>query len=290
MSDETDILMITYNRAEYTRMALPKLIDSADEFTRIWLWHNGDDEETLSVVEEHAKDPRVYRFHHSRENVRLGPPTAWLFDESRGAYLSKVDDDCLVPEGWLKRLRACHTANPHLGVLGCWRFLDCDYDEHLVNRKLRELEGGHRLMSHPWVEGSGFLMKRACREEIGSLGKGESFPNYCLRIALSGRENGWYFPFLWQEHLDDPRAPNSPIATDEDFRRHIPLSATNFGASTIEEWDAQLRRSARTILKGSSNPHSYVGWRSIPGRARKRIERKLRDWRSAARSGKRGNA
>lgn len=280
MNDETDILMITCNRADYTRMALPRLLDSADESTRIWLWQNGDDEATLSVVEEYSADPRVYRFHHSRENVRLGPPTAWLFDESQGTYLSKVDDDCLVPEGWLERLRACHSANPHLGVVGCWRFLDCDYEESLVSRKLRNLAGGHQLMSHPWVEGSGALMKRACRDEVGALEKGESFPHYCLRIALSGRENGWYFPFLWQEHLDDPRAPNSLMKTDEDFLRHIPLSASNSGARTVKEWDAQLRRSARTILEGSSDPRSYVGLRSIPGRVRRRVERLFRGWRS----------
>ena len=97
-----DVLMITYNRPEYTRLALDRLLATGDENLRVWLWHNGAHEETLSVVREHLDHPCVWKFHHSRENAKLRDPTNWILQEGDSEYVSKVDDDCLVPEGWIE--------------------------------------------------------------------------------------------------------------------------------------------------------------------------------------------
>lgn len=279
--EEVDVLVITYNRPIYTRMALERLLETADASTRVWIWHNGEHPETLGVVRELAEHPRVHRLHHSRENVRLREPTNWLLAEARGAFLSKVDDDCLVPRGWLDTLRAAHQAEPRLGVVGCWRFLESDFVPELASRKIQPIGGGHALLRHPWVEGSGFLMKRRCVEEAGPLGPTESFTGYCLRLARAGWMNGWYHPFLWQEHLDDPRAPHSLLRTDEDFRRHRPLSATTFGAGSLAEWDARLRRSARLLQEQPWQVKYYVGWRRWLERGAARL-RALRRRRAGA--------
>ena len=47
MEQSIDILMITYNRPEYTRLSLERLLATCDESMRVWVWHNGTDEETL---------------------------------------------------------------------------------------------------------------------------------------------------------------------------------------------------------------------------------------------------
>ena len=99
MRDEgIDVLMITYNRPAYTRLALSELLARSDDSMRVWLWHNGEDAETLEVVREFEEHPRVYRSYHSKENLGLTGPTNWLFENAKGAYISKVDDDCVVPE------------------------------------------------------------------------------------------------------------------------------------------------------------------------------------------------
>jgi glycosyltransferase involved in cell wall biosynthesis len=273
---DVDVLMITYNRPDYTRMTLPALLESADVNTRVWLWHNGDHEETLEVAKEYSTHPAVYRFHHSVENQKLRGPTNWLFQEAEGAYVSKVDDDCFVPEGWLNTLRKAHEDEPRFGVLGCWRFLESDYVPELAERKIAEFRGGHRIMQHPWVEGSGYLMKREALMQGGLIGENDSFTKYCLRLALKGWVNGWYYPFLWQEHLDDPRAPRSLIKTNEDFLEHIPLSAGTFSVNDLKEWDARLRYSARSLLAGPVDPRYYVGWRARLRRLRKRVTGVLR--------------
>ncbi len=136
-----DVLMITYNRPEYTRLALERLLSTCDDSMRVWLWHNGNHAATLERCAWICRSPkRVYRFHHSVENLRLREPTNWMLQGSRGDYVSKVDDDCLVPEGWFQTIRTAHEANTNLGVVGCWRFQPEDFIPELPRRKIVEFE------------------------------------------------------------------------------------------------------------------------------------------------------
>jgi len=274
MSD-LDILMVTYDSPESTDLCLGRLLETCGENARVWLWHNGNDRNTLDVVENHRSHPRVARFHHSPENQKLWAPTNWLFANAEGAYLSKVDDDNLVPHGWVETLMAAHEAFEQFGVLGCWRFPDEDFLPELARQKIKEFPGGHRVMLNLWTEGSCFLMKRQCRDEQGLLAPGQSFPQYCKKLALNGWVNGYYFPFIKYHNLDDPRSPYTVIRSEEDLRRHLPLTAQYNGICTVEEWTAQLRRSARVAQMASPDPDHWRGWRQVWRGVRYRTRRLL---------------
>lgn len=261
ISPEIDILMITFNRPEYTRLSLERLLATCDEGMRVWIWHNGKDERTLEVVRSLGDHPRVYEFHHSRENKKLREPTNWFWSHAKGDFLCKVDDDCLMPHGWANMLRKAHVDVPKFGVIGCWRFLEEDFVPELAQKKIRNFAGGHQIMQNCWVEGSGYLMKSVCLQTNGLLNPGESFPQYCIRLALAGWINGWYYPFLHQEHMDDPRSANSCLKTNEDLKRWMPLSAQYRGVTTLTEWQAQLKRSAYRLQEASIDPRYWVGWR-----------------------------
>jgi glycosyltransferase involved in cell wall biosynthesis len=248
----TDVLMVTYNRPAYTRRALGELIRRSAATTRIWVWHNGNDEETLAVVREFEQ--YLHRFHHSQENVRLTEPTNWLFENADGAYLGKVDDDCIVPEGWDEALRGAHEDELRLGVIGCWRFADEDFVPELAARKIRTFGGGRQLLVNMWIEGSGYLMKRECFDRLGPLRRGQSFTDYCIQIGRNGWVNGWIYPFLHQEHMDDPRAEHTGLRSDSDLLRALPLSARRSGVASLEDWLAQLRRSAREVQTAPIDP------------------------------------
>ncbi len=263
MDRSTDVLMITYNRPDYTRLALNALLENSDAATRIWLWHNGLDEKTLAVAHEYR--PHLHRFHHSRENLALAAPTNWLYANAPGAYLSKVDDDCIMPERWTEKLRAAHEAEPRFGIIGCWRFQEEDFEPGLAERKFRTFASGYRLLVNMWVEGSGYLMKRACVDRFGPLQPGRSFTDYCIAVGRAGWINGWIYPFLYQEHLDDPRAEHSALRTDADLARHLPLSARKNGVVSLEEWLNQLKRSARLVQAAPPEPAYWP-----PGRRRLR--------------------
>ncbi len=266
MSDSAsiDILMITYKRPHYTRLALTRLLETCDENMRVWIWHNGDHAETLAVVREFEHHPRVHRVHHCPENLRLRAPTNWLYTESKGDFVTKVDDDCLMPDGWAQTLRSAMADEPRFGVLGCWRFQEEDFVPELANQKIQSF-GRHSVLRNLWVEGSGYLMRRACVQACGPIGEKESFWGYCLRVSEAGYINGWYWPPLRQPHLDDPREPLSAIKTDADLAANLPLSAIRSGVRTRDGWIAQLHRSARDVQAASLNLRVHRGWRRRAG-------------------------
>jgi hypothetical protein len=273
MERSVDILMITYNRPDYTKLSLERLLATCDERMKVWVWHNGTHQPTIDVVRSFQSHPRFDRFHHSPENVELREPTNWLWTNSRAAYVSKVDDDCLLPDGWAQKLIKAHEDVPSFGVVGCWRFFDEDFVPELAQAKIKEFPGGHRLLQNFWVEGSGYLMKRACIDKHGVTKPEHSFTQYCINLALNGWVNGWYYPFINQEHMDDPRAPHSGLRSDGDLRSHLPLSALKNGVQTLSEWQDQLRRSARVVQGASIDPRDYAGWRYQLHRVRSKLRR-----------------
>jgi glycosyltransferase involved in cell wall biosynthesis len=276
MTGVADILMITYNSPEHVRVSLPHLLSTCDEHTRVWLWHNGNDEETLSVVREHATDPRVHRFHHSPENVRLTAPTNWLWAEADGDYVSKVDDDCMPEHGWVNRLRSMHESNPDFGAIGCWRFLDEDFVPELAAKKIIEYQGGHRLLRNHWVQGSGYLLPRAMVERTGPLAQGQSFSQYCIALARRGAVNGWAYPFIHEDNMDDPRSPHTLFRTDADLLRRMPLTAQALGIRTVEAWAQQEHESAIAVQRATLDLRQYAGWRAKAHNGRRRLQQLVR--------------
>jgi len=260
--EKTDILMITYNRPDYTRRTLPRLLETCDEHTRVWLWHNGNDQETLEIVRQLSTHPRVARFHHSPENRKLNDATNWMWENSDGDLLGKVDDDCLMPPGWVERLRDAHRAVACLGVVGCWHFVPEDVVPELVARKLRRFAGGHEVMVNCWVGGSGYLLKRECVRQQGLLSPGSNFSAYCVALAARGWINGWYHPFIYQQHLDDPRVPGTGLANQAEFERRFPLTAATFRCRTLDEWRESLHEDALLVQKASVDPFDHMPQRS----------------------------
>lgn len=271
MGVRADIVMITYRSAGYVHLSLARLLDTCGENDRVWLWHNGDDEETIEALRPYRSDPRVYRYHHSRENVRLHQPTCWLWTESDARFVAKVDDDCVVAPGWLDTFAAAHADNPDFGVVGSWRHPPEDVRPELAQRKIQEFRGGHQLMRNPWVQGSGYLMRRELVDRHGVLRDGESFTRYCLRVARAGSINGFYYPFVPEDHMDDPRSPHTLIHTDADLHARMPLSAQAKGVRTVEQWVAQLQHSAVVLQTASLDPRDHVGWRHRVTRLRRRM-------------------
>ncbi len=256
-----DILMITYNRPHYTRLSLQQLLDTCDETMRVWIWHNGDDEPTLEVVRSLASHPRVHEFYISPVNKKLNEPTNWLWANAKGDYFSKVDDDCLVPKGWAQTLRQAHEDVPEFGIIACWHFLEEDFISELAFKKIKEFSCGHRLMQNCWVCGSGTIMKRECIKMNGLLINNSNFSEYAIKLAQKSWINGWYYPFIYQEHMDDPRTPHTRLKTEDDFKLHKPLTAINFNVLSRDEWIAWLHRDARNLQKAPIDPRYYLPWR-----------------------------
>jgi hypothetical protein len=269
--DSIDVLMVTYNRAGFTAAALERLLETCDDRMRVWLWHNGDHAETLALVRSHLDHPRVAGFHHSLDNTGrrgLWKPTNWLFEQASGAYVSKVDDDCLMPEGWADVLRTAHGDVPELGAIGCWRFRPEDVVPSLARERIQEF-GTHRIFRNCWIEGTGFLMKRSTVEGFGPMRPGTSFPTYCKHLAVAGWLHGWYYPFLHQEHMDDPRSPYRSLQQERGFRAY--RGGRPIWRGSAEAHVRMIRDSALHVQRSSLDPTRHVGWRRKVQSARARI-------------------
>lgn len=267
-----DVLMVTYDQPDYVQLSMPRLLETCDDSARVWIWHNGMDQETLELSRSFSADPRVARLHHSTENRPLREAINWLFENSRADFVSKVDDDCLVSPGWATTLMSAHRDVEDFGVIGSWRFYDEDFEPELSLPKIAEFPGGHRILRNFWVQGSGFVMKRSCVEALGALRQKETFTSYCVRLGIAGWTNGWYYPFVHEEHMDDPRSPYTRFQSDEDVRHRPPLTASRNGITTLAEWQEQIRRSAHASQAAPLDPHYFHGWR----RRRRTIGLRLR--------------
>ena len=253
------ILMLTHDRPLYTSLSLARLTETVPENARITVWDNASSEDTLAVLRKFERHPSVERVVYNRTNDKLWGPTNWFWKNSKDAdLLSKIDDDCLMPVRWAEKLQEAHRDIPQAGVLGCWRFMPEDLNITKASRKIHAF-GPHMVLRNCWIEGSGYLLKRKLIDEIGLLRPKETFTTWCLRAAARGYINGWYYPFMYQEHMDDPRAEHTGIKTDEDLVKFLPLSAAQGGIRTKDDWVAKLRTSAARLQEYSLDPHDFIG-------------------------------
>lgn len=256
------VLMITHNRPEYVRLSLERLCSSAPENLKITVWDNGSGYETRDIVKKYEGHQCVEQVVYHEKNALLRIPTNWFWEKNPDAdLLGKVDDDCLVPDNWSHILEEAHRDIPQAGILACWHFLTQDFNHQLAAKKIQTF-GRHQIMRNCWVGGSGYLMKRDVINKNGILRTKESFSDFCIRASAKGFINGWYFPFLYQEHMDDPRTPHTAICTEADFQRLIPLSAQAFGIKTREQWIQRMMVSARRLQEYSIDPYDFIGFRA----------------------------
>ncbi|MCX7725659.1 MAG: hypothetical protein N2053_02290 [Chitinispirillaceae bacterium] len=129
------------------------------------------------------------------------------------------------------------------------------------------------IIRNCWVSGNGYIMKRKIIESLGTLRSKESFTDYCIRAALNGWINGWLYPLIYIESMDDPRSKYTILKTDEDIRKYNPLSARLNGVTTIDGWVSQLKRSAIRVQTADFDPKQYIGWRKTVRKILYRIKR-----------------
>lgn len=253
--------MITHDRPGYTRKSLRALCESLPEGAKAVVWDNASGHETKEVLKEFESHPKIEHIVYHPTNDKLSTPTNWFWEYSRDADLvGKVDDDCVVPSNWCEVLSQAHRDIPNAGAIACWHFLPEDFDELNASKKIKEYRG-HSLLRNCWVCGSGYLMKRKMVDELGLLRLKESFSGYCIRAAKAGYIHGWYYPFIYQIHLDDPRVSETGILSEEDFQKRKPLSAQTFEISSRDDWVKRLRHSAKFLQTCSVDPSDYVGWK-----------------------------
>jgi hypothetical protein len=282
------LVMITYNRLAYTRLALPRLLADPSEDFDLTVWDNASGDGTREYLRDEVKDPRIKELVLSDRNVGQVIVLNTVWGSSTADLVGKVDNDCLVSPGWTRTLAKAHEDIPRLGAVACWHFRPEDFDEERARHKIQAF-GEHRIFRHANTGGSGFLIKRAHFQELGPL-TGPATTAYWYRMGMAGYIVGFYYPLIYQEHLEDPLSPHSMITDEASFQAS---RAFSFGASfaRLKNLDERLRRRElilRNMLEGPYDPRAYLGWRGKVRRAAQRVgsmvwrmRRRLCRWRAA---------
>lgn len=268
-----DLVFITYNRLEYTKLALASVLADPEENFSLTIWDNASTDGTVEYLKNNTSDNRIVDVIFSKENIGQIEAVNQIWSKSKADLLGKLDNDCIVTPGWTRKLSEAHKDIHNLGVVACWHFPKEDFNENAVKKagKLQQFNR-HQIMRHPWTCGTGFLVKRETYERFGPI-QGNVTTNFWLKIASSGYINGFYYPLICQEHMDDPKSSHSILKDDESIGRmqNITSCLREHNVKNMQDrW-----RIRETILDHLNNgpweAKYYMGWRRKVRLAKKLI-------------------
>ena len=270
-----DLIFITYNRLAYTKLSLASVLADPNEKFSLTIWDNASTDGTVEYLRHRASDPRISDIVFSKENIGQTAAVNQVWSNSKADLLGKLDNDCLVTPGWTRTLAQAHNDIGKLGVVACWQFFPDDFDYERAKHKIQRF-GKHQILRHPWTCGTGLLIKRDTFKRFGPI-LGNATTQYWLNIALAGYVNGFYYPLIYQEHMDDPRSKHSRIKS---MSFEQPYKYT-YGYQTGTVRDLQTYKQLHkkildNLLAGPYDPKYYRGWRAKLRRIMRRVAKTAR--------------
>ena len=116
-----DLVFITYNRLDYTKLSLASVLADPTEEFALTIWDNASTDGTSEYLSS-VKDPRIVEKVFSKDNVSLHGAVNYLFDKSSADLVGIIPNDFIVKPGWTRPLAQAHADIPELGMIGCWHF------------------------------------------------------------------------------------------------------------------------------------------------------------------------
>ncbi len=270
------IVFITYNRLQYTKLALASvLVDPTEEFS-LTIWDNASMDGTVEYLKKEVNDRRITDIILSKENVGQTAAVNQVWGKSNADLLGKLDNDCLVVSGWTRTLACAHIDIPKLGVVACWHYFPDDFDYERAKHKIQTFNG-HQIFRHPWTCGTGLLIKRDTFRKFGPILE-EGTTRYWRQMAVAGYVNGFYYPLIHQEHMDDPKSKHSHLKDEASYQaaKKVTVNINSPGQETLAGRWRWRQGVLNNLLDDPWDVKYYVGWR---GKLR-RLKTKLRLRRS----------
>lgn len=237
-----DLLLITWNRKHYLEKTIVHLLKQDQDF-RLYCWDNASEDGTADIINS-INDPRVVKKVFSKENVKQRAPSLWFLDNATSDVVGKIDDDILLHENWINIILPLIRNNPIYGMLGCWIFMESDWDEELAKHKIIDIDG-QLLLPNISIAGQSFLArKEVLKKYIKPDGYG--FPINQGEMAFDGYINGYPLPILFSRNMDEPRSPYYFDSTG--FGTHGPLTARVRGFKTTAEYVDWIEQDAKAQL------------------------------------------
>lgn len=258
------LVFVTFNRLEYTRLSLASVLADPSEEFALTIWDNASTDGTVEYLKHDVSDRRIEDIVFSRENIGQTAAVNTIWGGSKADLLGKLDNDCLMTPGWTRTLAQAHEDIPELGTVACWHFGLDDFDEDAA-RKAGKIQtfGGHQILRHPWTCGTGLLLKSDTYRQFGPI-RDQTTTQYWLKMALEGFINGFYYPLVLQEHMDDIRSPHCLAKDDASVQefREITVELKDNRITSLKGREARRRYILKNLNSGPWRGEPYVGWRA----------------------------
>lgn len=268
-----DLVFVTYNRLVYTKLALASVLADPSEDFSLTIWDNASTDGTVEYLRNEVSDPRIADVILRKENVGQTAAVNEVWSRSKADLLGKLDNDCILTSGWTHKLAAAHADIAELGVVACWHYPLDEFDEKAAARAGKiQTFGRHQILRHPWTCGTGLLIKRDTYGRFGPM-PGRTTTLYWLNMALHGCVNGFYYPLIYQEHMDDPRSEHS-LQKDDESLESLHECTVSLKDMNIRTMDARMRRRQVVLHNLLSEPwraEHYVGCRGRLWRLQQRM-------------------
>jgi hypothetical protein len=196
-----------------------------------------------------------------------------FIDESKADLVGFVAEDLLVSPGWVRTLCKAHEDVPEFGRIACWHLIPESFDYELAKHKIHRF-GAHTVLRHPWTNGCG-LTKRKAILEVGEFVAEEGESHYWTKVAMKGYVNGFYYPLIFVEHMDDPWASHFTFKDRFDDWLRQSYTVRAMGIRNMEDAKAWHQEIVRNILCDPWRPEVYMGWRVKIRRLKRKVSRLL---------------
>jgi len=256
-----DLVFITYNRLDYTKLSLASVLADPTEEFALTIWDNASTDGTSEYLSS-VKDPRIVEKVFSKDNVRLHGAVNNLIDKSKADLIGIIPNDFILSAGWTKKIAQAHAEIPELGMIGCWHFFEDDFSYERAKHKIQTF-GRHRIFRHPFTGGGAGLVKLETMKKFGPL-KTSATTRYWINLALNGFINGFYYPLIYVEHMDDPKSKYTMLKDEKSYQaaKKVTFNINSPGQETLAGRWRWRQKVLDNLLDDPWDAKYYVGWRS----------------------------
>lgn len=199
----SSIIIPCWNNFRYTRACVESVLSRTEGVFELILVDNGSTDQTARWMRSLASDARIKTILNPR-NLGFAKAVNQGMRAAQGDSLIWLNNDTVVPPGWLAKLRAAIRSDPSLGAVGPVTNA-CEGPQRIKLPKSFRLSHlpffaeAFSLKNKGWVErvnrliGFCLLLRREAVERVGllderfGLGCYEDF-DYCLRLRQAGYE------------------------------------------------------------------------------------------------------
>jgi glycosyltransferase involved in cell wall biosynthesis len=255
------LAFVTYNRLAYTKLALASILADRDEQFSLIIWDNASTDGTADYL-RCVNDPRIIDVVFSKHNVGQIEAVNAIWQRCHTDLVGKLDNDCIMTPGWTRRLAGAHHDIDNLGVIACWHYFPDDFDYEKAKHKIQTF-GNHQIFRHPWTCGTGLLVKRCAYKRMGPI-VGPGTTQYWLGMASKGYINGFYYPLIHQEHMDDPKSAHSMLKDEESYQaaKAVTFNINRHGQHTLADRWQWRQKVLDELLQSPWEAKYYTGWRA----------------------------